>query len=112
MSRVRRWVRNEYVDETISGAKDERPALTALLTDAILRRFDVVVVWRLDRLGRTLRHLILLLEELSALDIALVSLLDGIDGTTPAGKHQLHLLSAIADFERDRVCRAREGKSK
>ena len=94
---------NEYVDRGISGAKDRRPALDALVTDARRRRFDVLVVWRLDRLGRNLRHLIRLLEELQALGIAFVSLNEGIDATTPAGKLQMHILGAIAEFERERI---------
>jgi len=63
----------------------------------------VVVCWRLDRLGRNLKHLITLLDELQALGIAFVSLAEGIDATTPAGKLQLHILGAIAEFERERI---------
>jgi DNA invertase Pin-like site-specific DNA recombinase len=63
----------------------------------------VLVVWRLDRLGRNLRHLILLLDELQALGIAFVTLGEGIDTSTPAGRLQLHILSAIAEFERSRI---------
>ena len=59
--------------------------------------------WRLDRLGRNLRHLILLLDDLSALGVAFVSLAEGIDATTPAGRLQLHILGAIAEFERARI---------
>src|SRR5205814_376546 len=87
----------------VSGAKDNRPALDQLLMDARRRRFDVLVVWRLDRLGRNLRHLITLLEEFQALGIAFVSLGEGIDATTPAGKLQMHILAAIAEFERARI---------
>src|SRR5213596_992966 len=74
------------------------------------RRFDVVVCWRLDRLGRNLKHLITLLEELHALGVAFVSLAEGIDATTPAGKLQMHILGAIAEFERARIAeRVRAG---
>ena len=59
--------------------------------------------WRLDRLGRNLEHLIALLEELQALGVAFVSLAEGIDATTPAGKLQMHILGAIAEFERARI---------
>lgn len=100
---ARGWTAVEYTDRGISGAKDKRPALDHLLTDARRRRFDVLVVWRLDRLGRNLRHLITLLEELQALGIAFVSLNEGIDATTPAGKLQMHILGAIAEFERARI---------
>ncbi len=100
---AREWSIAEHVDRGVSGAKDRRPALDQLLTDARRRRFDVLVVWRLDRLGRNLRHLVLLLEELQALGIAFVSLAEGIDATTPAGKLQMHILAAIAEFERARI---------
>jgi DNA invertase Pin-like site-specific DNA recombinase len=87
----------------VSGAKDKRPALDALLRDAKRRRFDVLVCWRLDRLGRNLRHLVTMLEELQQLGITFVSLGEGIDCTTPAGKLQLHILAALAEFERERI---------
>jgi DNA invertase Pin-like site-specific DNA recombinase len=100
---ARGWTAVAYVDRGVSGAKDRRPALDQLLTDARRRRLDVVVCWRLDRLGRNLRHLITLLDELQALGVAFVSLAEGIDATTPAGKLQMHILGAIAEFERERI---------
>lgn len=100
---ARGWTSVEYVDEGVSGARDKRPALDTLIRDAKRRRFDVVVCWRLDRLGRNLRHLVTLVEELQSLGIALVSLGEGIDCTTPAGKLQLHILAALAEFERERI---------
>jgi len=107
---ARGWPSAEYVDRGVSGPKDRRPALDALLKDARRRRLDVVVVWRLDRLGRNLRHLITLLEEFQALGIAFVSLNKGIAATTPAGKLQMHILGAIAEFERARIAeRVRAG---
>ena len=80
-----------------------RPALDRLVTDARRRKFDVLVCWRLDRLGRNLKHLITLLEDLQALGVAFVSLGEGLDATTPAGKLQMHILGAIAEFERGRI---------
>jgi DNA invertase Pin-like site-specific DNA recombinase len=100
---ARGWTVAEHVDRGVSGAKDRRPAVDALLADARRRRFDVLVVWRLDRLGRNLKHLIGLLDELNALGIAFVSLNEGIDATTPAGKLQMQILGAIAEFERARI---------
>jgi DNA invertase Pin-like site-specific DNA recombinase len=100
---ARGWTAVEYVDRGVSGAKDKRPALDELLRDAKRRRFDVVVCWRLDRLGRNLKHLITLLDELQGLGVAFVSLAEGIDATTPAGKLQMHILGAIAEFERARI---------
>lgn len=100
---AREWRAVEYVDKGVSGAKDSRPALDRLVKDAKRRKFDVLVVWRLDRLGRSLRHLILLLDDLQAIRVAFVSLSEGIDATTPAGRLQLHVLAAIAEFERARI---------
>src|SRR5687767_13681850 len=99
---ARGWTGTEYLD-TISGTTERRPALDRLMTDARRRRLDVLVVWRLDRLGRNLKHLIVTLDELAALGIAFTSLNEGIDTTTPAGTLQLHLLAAIAQFERARI---------
>lgn len=100
---ARGWTGTEFVDRGVSGAKDKRPALDALLKDAKRRRFDVLVCWRLDRLGHNLRHLVTLLEDLQATGVSFVSLGEGIDCTTPAGKLQLHILAALAEFERERI---------
>jgi DNA invertase Pin-like site-specific DNA recombinase len=100
---ARQWTAAEYCDSGVSGAKDRRPELDRLLADAKRRRFDVLLVWRLDRLGRNLKHLVVLLDELQALGIAFVSLGEGIDCTTPAGRLQLHVLAALAEFERGRI---------
>ena len=107
---ARGWTGAEFVDRGVSGAKDRRPALDRLIRDARRRRFDVLVCWRLDRLGRSLKHLVTLLDELQALGVAFVSLQEGIDATTPAGKLQMHILAAIAEFERARIAeRVRAG---
>ena len=80
------------------------------MVDARRRRFDVLVVWRLDRLGRNLKHLVTLLEDVQAVGIAFVSLGEGIDCTTAAGRLQLHVLAALAEFERARIAeRVRAG---
>src|SRR6187549_1324190 len=100
---ARGWTGTEFVDRGVSGAKDKRPALDALLKDAKRRRFDMLVCWRLDRLGRNLRHLVTMLEDLNHVGVAFVSLGEGIDCTTPAGKLQLHILAALAEFERERI---------
>lgn len=100
---VRGWSVEEYVDRGVSGARDSRPALDRLVADARRRKVDVLLCWRLDRLGRNLRHLVVLLEELRTVGVAFVSLNEGIDATTPAGKLQLHILAALAEFERERI---------
>ena len=100
---ARGWTAVEYIDHGVTGSKDSRPALDRLVKDARRRKFDVVVTWKLDRLGRNLKHLITLLDDLQALGVAFVSLGEGIDATTPAGKLQMHILGAIAEFERGRI---------
>jgi len=101
---------SEYVDHGVSGSQDHRKALDALVGDVRRRRVDVVACWRLDRLGRGLRHLVALLDEFHSLGVAFVSLNEGIDCTTPAGRLQLHILAALAEFERARIAeRVRAG---
>jgi DNA invertase Pin-like site-specific DNA recombinase len=93
----------EYVDAGICGARESRPALDALLKDARRRKFDLLIVWKLDRLGRSLRHLILTLDELHALGVGFVSLTEALDTTTPAGRFQMQILGAVAEFERGMI---------
>ena len=94
----------EYIDEGVSGAKVTRPALDRLLADAHRRRFDTVLVWKLDRLGRSLSHLIRLVEQLGSLGVGLVSLGDpGLDTTGPSGRLLFHVMGAVAEFERDLI---------
>jgi len=69
---ARGWSAIEFVDRGVSGAKDRRLALDQMIADAKRRKFDIVVCWRLDRLGRNLRHLVTLLDELQALGVAFV----------------------------------------
>jgi DNA invertase Pin-like site-specific DNA recombinase len=89
---------NIYAD-TISGAKRSRPELDKCL--AALQPGDTLVIWKLDRLGRSLRNLIDIAEDLRDRGIALKSLTEGFDTSTSAGKMLYHVLGAVAQFERD-----------
>jgi DNA invertase Pin-like site-specific DNA recombinase len=91
------------VDHGVSGARDRRPGLDRLLTDARRRRFDVLACTKLDRLARSVHHLTSLGRELEALGIDLVVLDQSIDTSTPAGRLLFHVLGSIAEFERDLI---------
>ena len=91
----------EYCEEGISGSKDSRPGLNCLLADAEAGKFSVVLVWKLDRLGRSLVHLVRLMEDFRRLGIELVSFSEGLDFTTTMGKLLFQIISAFAEFERD-----------
>jgi DNA invertase Pin-like site-specific DNA recombinase len=92
---------SEYCDEGVSGAKNSRPGLDRLLADAEARQFSVVLVWKLDRLGRSLVHLVRLMEDFRRLGVELVSFSEGLDFTTTTGKLLFQIISAFAEFERD-----------
>jgi DNA invertase Pin-like site-specific DNA recombinase len=100
---ARGWTATEYVDTGVSGAKDRRPALDQLTTDVRRHKVQAVVCWKLDRLGRNLRHLVLLLDEWQSRGIAFVTLGEGIDTSTAAGRLVAGVLASIAEFERARV---------
>lgn len=86
-------------EEKISGAKAERPELQKMINQ--LRKGDIIIVWKLDRLGRSLRNLVNLVTEIQDKGAGLKSLNDSIDTTTPQGKLTFHLFAALAEFERD-----------
>jgi DNA invertase Pin-like site-specific DNA recombinase len=100
----RSWaIAGEYVDAGVSGAKDSRPELNRLMADAKHRHFDAVLVWKLDRFGRSLKHLVNALAEFEALGIAFVSLKDNLDLTTPSGRLMFQVIGAMAEFERSLI---------
>jgi len=105
VAQQRGWVIvEEFVDEGVSGAKTSRPGLDRMLAEAQAGRFDVLAVWKLDRLGRSLPHLLQVLDQLTGWGIAFVSVRDvGIDTTTPTGRLLLQLLGAFAEFERSLI---------
>jgi DNA invertase Pin-like site-specific DNA recombinase len=87
--------------EIASGAKSDRPVLNELIQN--LRPGDVVVIWKLDRLGRSLNHLVGLVNELMTQNIGLQSLNDAIDTTTSQGRLSFNLFASLAEFERDLI---------
>jgi DNA invertase Pin-like site-specific DNA recombinase len=94
---------NEYTDHGISGTRARRPALDKLLADANRRRFDVVVVWSCDRLARSTRHFLQVLDELNGLGIQFLSQREAIDTDGVLGRAILTIISAIAELERSLI---------
>src|SRR3989339_801422 len=96
----RGWtVVGEFVDDGYSGCQTDRPALARMLEVAKAGKVDIVCVWKLDRLGRSLKHLLQTLDELSRLGVGFFSARDaGIDSTTPQGRLMTQLLGAFAEF--------------
>ena len=100
----REWqVAGEYVDAGVSGSKDSRPSLNRMMAHAHQRRFDAILVWKLDRFGRSLKHLVTAIAELEALGVTFVSLKDNWDLGTPAGRLMFQIVGAMAEFERSLI---------
>ena len=105
----RGWaVAGEYVDEGVSGSKDSRPALNRLMADAHRRHFDIVACWKVDRFGRSLKHLVNALADLDSYGVAFVSLRDNLDLSTPTGRLMFQIIGAMADYA---VCVIMESQS-
>lgn len=98
----RGWnVVGEFVDAGVSGTKTSRPGLDRMLGEAHAGRLDIVAVWKLDRLGRSLQHVLTVLDQLTGQGVAFVSLRDaGLDSTTPAGRLFTSMVAAFAEFEK------------
>jgi DNA invertase Pin-like site-specific DNA recombinase len=97
----RGWVvTSEYVDEGVSGSKESRPALNRLMTDTHRRHFEAVLVWKIDRFGRSLKHLVNALADLDAYGVAFISLRNNLDLTTPTGRLMFQVVGAMSEFER------------
>jgi putative DNA-invertase from lambdoid prophage Rac len=86
----------------VSGSKESRPQLNALMKAAKQRRFDAVLVWKLDRFGRSLKHLVTALADLHAMGIAFVSFKEGLALSTPTGR-LMFIIGAIVEFERELI---------
>jgi len=103
--RRRGWELADVYQDTLSGSRADRPGLDRLMEDARLRRFDVVVVWKLDRFGRSLVHCVSAIQELAGLGIRFIAASQGLDTdeSNPASKLLLHILAAVAQFERELI---------
>jgi putative DNA-invertase from lambdoid prophage Rac len=102
----RGWeIAGEYVDTGWSGAKASRPQLDLLVADARRRRFDTVLVWKLDRWGRSLAHLVQSVQELSGLGIRFIAITQNLDTdeSNPMARLLMHLMGAFAEFEREMI---------
>ena len=94
------WTVEEVFTDTISGAKSKRPQLDLLMQSVIRKEFDVVMIWDVSRLGRSLQHLVTLLSDFHAKSVDLYIHQQGIDTTTPSGKMIFQLCGVFAEFER------------
>jgi DNA invertase Pin-like site-specific DNA recombinase len=94
---------SEYVDQGVSGARERRPQLDRLMADAHRRKFEAVLVWKIDRFGRSLRHLVNALADLDAYGVAFVSLRDNLDLSTPSGRLMFQVIGAMSEFERSLI---------
>ncbi len=102
---ARGWaISREYVDAGISGASTSRPELSRLLADAHKGCFAGILVWRLDRLGRSLRHLVTVVEDLLARVIDVISATEPhMDSTTPTGRLLRNIFASVAEYEREMI---------
>ncbi|MBW2149661.1 MAG: recombinase family protein [Deltaproteobacteria bacterium] len=92
---------NEYIDHGYSGADTKRPAFTEMMSEAKKRKFDILLVWKLDRLSRSLKDLINTLDELGHLVIDFISYDNDLDTSTPIGKLVFQIIGAVSEFEKD-----------
>lgn len=99
------WDVAEYIEKASGKAGSKRPVLERLMNDARLRRFDVVLVWKLDRFGRSMKDFVERVQLLESAGVRFVAVTQGIDtdSKSPTGKLLMHILAAIAEFERDLI---------
>lgn len=99
-----------YPDNGVSGTRDRRPAFNEMIADMRSLKFDCIIVTKLDRIGRSVNHLVNLFEEFNNKGVHFIATTQEFDTSTPAGKFMLHMLWAVADFERNLISeRTKEG---
>ena len=98
-------ITQEYVDNGISGAKSrsDRPSLDAMMKDAVRGRFDMVMCWSIDRLGRSLQNLVEILNELQSIKVDLYFLQQGMDTSTSSGRMMFSIFGALSEYERSLI---------
>ena len=101
----RGWTLASVYQDQMSGAKTSRPGLDQLMADARRRKFDAVIVWKLDRFGRSLVHCVSGIQELASLGVRFIATSQGLDTdeSNPASKLLMHILAAVAQFERELI---------
>jgi len=100
---TRAWTITQQVEEQASGAKDSRPKRAEIMKAARRRDIDVVLVWKIDRWGRSMADLATTINELQELGVGFVSLTEALDFTTPSGRAMAGLLGVFADYERELI---------
>lgn len=99
--RMQYTIYKEYIDVGESGAKTSRPQFNLFMEDMRKRLFDAVLVWKLDRMGRSLLHLLQIMEELKAKNIGFISYSQNLNTTDSTGKLLFNIIGSFAEFERD-----------
>ncbi len=101
---MRGWtVQQTFKDEGVSGAKDDRPKLNEMMDLIRRRKFDAMLVWALDRFARSMKHLVLTLDELRELKVDFISFKQNIDTSTSQGRLMFHVIAGMAEFEREMI---------
>jgi len=93
----------EYIDDGFSGKDDKRPAFEKLMKDMREKKFDCILVWKIDRIGRSLQHLLSFLQELRNKKMDFISMTESLDTTTPHGELIWNVLASVSQYERSLI---------
>jgi len=109
-TRANHEIYKTYIDDGVSGIKESRPSFDEMLTDMRAYKFNCIVVTKLDRIGRSLQHILSLFDEFSRKGVHFISITQNIDTSSAAGKMQMQMLGVFAEFERNLISeRTKEG---